>query len=51
VTGHIICVGVFLVSQGDGVSEASTAVDQMMSGHTVGERSWKDADFQCISCI
>jgi hypothetical protein len=41
----------FLLSQGDGVSEASTAVDQMTSGHTVSERSLNDADFLCISCI
>jgi hypothetical protein len=41
----------FLESQGAGVIDASTVVDQMTSGHTVGERSWKDADFLCISCI
>jgi hypothetical protein len=41
----------FLVSQGAGVSEAATAVDHMMSGHTVKERSWNDADYLCISCI
>jgi hypothetical protein len=41
----------FLESQGSGVIDASTAVDHMTSGHTVGERSWKDADFLCISSI
>jgi hypothetical protein len=41
----------FFESQGAGVIDASTAVDQMTSGHTVGERSWNDADFLCISCI
>jgi hypothetical protein len=30
---------------------ASTAVDRKSMGHTVAERSWKDADFLCISCI
>jgi hypothetical protein len=33
------------------VSVASFAVDRKSVGHTVGERSWKDADFLCISCI
>jgi hypothetical protein len=37
--------------QDDGVPRVSTTVDQMMSGHTVCERSWEDADFLCISCI
>jgi hypothetical protein len=41
----------FSALQGDGVSEASTAVDRMSTGHTVGELKWKDADFLCISCI
>jgi hypothetical protein len=41
----------FSVSQGAGVIVASTAVNRMSMGHTVGERSWKDADFLCISCI
>jgi hypothetical protein len=31
--------------------DASTAVDRKSMGHTVAERSWKDADFLCISCI
>jgi hypothetical protein len=30
---------------------ASIAVDRKSMGHTVAERSWKDADFVCISCI
>jgi hypothetical protein len=29
----------------------STVVDRKSMGHTVAERSWKDADFVCISCI
>jgi hypothetical protein len=37
--------------QGDGVSEASTAVDGKSMGHTFGEVQWKDADFLFISCI
>jgi hypothetical protein len=41
----------FLTIQIDGVLEASNAVDRKSTGHTVGERSWKDADFLCISCI
>jgi hypothetical protein len=41
----------FSTLQGDGVSEASTAVDRKSMGHTVGELWWKDADFLCISCI
>jgi hypothetical protein len=48
--GNTISGRVFGV-QGDGVSGASTAVDRKSMGHTVGERSWKDADFLCISCI
>jgi hypothetical protein len=38
-------------SEGAGVSGASIAVDRKSMGHTVAERSWKDADFLCISCI
>jgi nitrate reductase NapE component len=38
-------------SEGAGVSEASIAVDRKSMGHTVAERSWKEADFLCISCI
>jgi hypothetical protein len=30
---------------------ASTAVDWKSMGHTVAERSWRDADFLCISCL
>jgi hypothetical protein len=40
-----------LASEGAGVSRASIAVDRKSMGHTVAERSWKDADFVCISCI
>jgi hypothetical protein len=50
VTGIVFPVGFFGVA-GDGVSVASTAVDRKSMGYTVGERSWKDADFLCISCI
>jgi hypothetical protein len=38
VTGNTISGRVFRRSQGDGVSEASTAVDRKSMGHTVGER-------------
>jgi hypothetical protein len=31
--------------------EASIAVDMKSMGHTVAERSCKDADFLCNSCI
>jgi hypothetical protein len=41
----------FSAFQGDGVSEASTAVDLISTGHTVGELKRKDADFLCLSCI
>jgi hypothetical protein len=34
-----------------GALGASTAVDRKSMGHTVAERSWKDADFLCNSCI
>jgi hypothetical protein len=40
-----------LASEDVGVSEASIVVDRKSMGHTVAERSWKDADFVCISCI
>jgi hypothetical protein len=40
-----------LASEGANVSRASIAVDRKSMGHTVAERSWKDADFVCISCI
>jgi hypothetical protein len=29
---------------------ASIVVDRKSVGHTVTERSWKDADFVCITC-
>jgi hypothetical protein len=41
----------FPALQGDGVSEASIAVDRISTGHTLGELKRKDADFLCISCI
>jgi hypothetical protein len=41
----------FLASEDAGVSRASIVVDRKSTGHTVVERSWKDADFVCISCI
>jgi hypothetical protein len=37
VTGNTISGRVFRTLQGDGVSEASTAVDRKSMGHTVGE--------------
>jgi hypothetical protein len=40
----------FLAFRGDVFSVASNAVDRKSIGHTVGERSWNDADVQCISC-
>jgi hypothetical protein len=33
------------------VSEASNAVDLKSIGHTVADRSWKDADILCNSSI
>jgi hypothetical protein len=30
---------------------ALNAVDRKSIGHTVAVRSWKDADFLCMSCI
>jgi hypothetical protein len=50
VTGNTIS-GRFSASEGFSVSEASTAVDRKSMGHTVADRSWKDADILCISCI
>jgi hypothetical protein len=50
VTGNTISGRVFGVT-GDGVSEASTAVDQKSTGHTFGELYGYDANFLCISCI
>jgi hypothetical protein len=41
----------FFESEGSSVSVASIAVGQKSMGHTMDERSWKDADFLCISCI
>jgi hypothetical protein len=41
----------WLASDGADVSGASTTVDPKSMKHTVAERSWKDADFVCISCI
>jgi nitrate reductase NapE component len=40
-----------LASEDADVSDASIVVDRKSMGHTVAERSWKDADFVCISCI
>jgi hypothetical protein len=42
---------VFPTMQDDEVPDASTGVDRKSMGHLLGERSWKDADFLCISCI
>jgi hypothetical protein len=41
----------FSVSEGAGVLWASTAVDRKSMGHTMADRSSKEADFLCISCI
>jgi hypothetical protein len=46
----LIAVG-YLPSEGAYISSGTFAVDRKSMGHTVGERSWKDADFLCISCI
>jgi hypothetical protein len=40
-----------LVSADANVSEVSTAVSWKSIGHTVAERSCKDGDFLCTSCI
>jgi hypothetical protein len=39
-----------LASEDAGVWGASIVVDQRSMGHTVAERSWKDANVVCISC-
>jgi hypothetical protein len=56
VTGNKYLRSGFLVSQGDVVSAGTDCVfprplTHRMSGHTVSERSWKDADCLCIRCI
>jgi hypothetical protein len=51
VTGNTISGRVFGVRKVPDVLRASIAVDRKSMGHTVAERSWKDADFVCISCI
>jgi hypothetical protein len=38
-------------SEGASDTEASVAVERNSMGHTVAERSWKDGDFLCFSCI
>jgi hypothetical protein len=38
-------------SEGARASEASNAVDLKSIGHTVADRSWKDADILCNSSI
>jgi hypothetical protein len=40
-----------LPSKGTGFFGASIVSDRKSMRHTVAERSWKDADFVCISCI
>jgi hypothetical protein len=35
----------FSESEGANVNDASIAVDRKSMGHTIAERSWKDADF------
>jgi hypothetical protein len=39
----------FPALHGDGVSEASIAVDRISTGHTLGELKRQDADFLCFS--
>jgi hypothetical protein len=51
VTRNTISGRVFRRHRVSGVSEASTAVDRKSMGHTVADRSWRDADFLCNSCI
>jgi hypothetical protein len=51
VTGNTISGRVVWRQRSAGVSGASIVVDRKSMGHTVAERSWKDADFVCISCI
>jgi hypothetical protein len=41
----------FSTLQSDSISEATIAVDRKSMGHTLSERSWKDAYFLCITCI
>jgi hypothetical protein len=40
-----------LLSADAGVLKALIAVDRRSMVHTVAERSWKDADFLCISFL
>jgi hypothetical protein len=40
-----------LLSADAGVLNSLIAVDRKSMVHTVAERSYKDADFLCISCI
>jgi hypothetical protein len=51
VTGNTISGRVFRRQKGDGVSEASIAVDRKSMGHTVADRSSNEAEFLCISCV
>jgi hypothetical protein len=51
VTGNTISGRGSPASEGASVSEASNAVDRKSIGHTVADRSWKDADILCISSI
>jgi hypothetical protein len=39
-----------LASQNANTLVSANGVDRKSMGHTVAERSWKDADFVCISC-
>jgi hypothetical protein len=48
---QVFAVGFFRRCTDDGVSGASTGVDRNSMGHTLGERSWKNADCLCVSCI
>jgi hypothetical protein len=52
VTGiNIFAVGLFGVRGCPYSSGIEYRYYRKSMGHTVGERSWKDADFRCISCI
>jgi hypothetical protein len=51
VTGNTIFRSSCSASEDARVSGASSVLDRKSMGHTVAERSWKDADFVCISCI
>jgi hypothetical protein len=49
--GEYYLRSVFSVSNGAGVSWASTAINRKSMRHTMGDRSSNEADFLCISSI